>query len=108
MWGCTWPTFLDAVCKAQKAIVRVLSYKGKYDLTGSVFKSLKLMNIQTAHKYFVVITIFRILNSNCGIKELFRLQDHHLNTRRNQLNLLCPLYRTTLFNNSILCNGPNI
>ena len=108
MWGCTWPSFLDGVIKAQKAVLRVISYKGKYESTESVFTVLGLMNIQSVHRYFVIINIFRLLSSNCSNTELFKLQDHNLNTRRNQVNLICPVYRTILFNNSILCIGPKM
>ena len=39
---------------------------------------------------------------------LSKRQDHTLNTRRNQTNLINPSFRTNFFRNSLFCVGPDI
>ena len=41
MWGCTWPSFVKEVV-AQKRVVRIMCFKGKYDHTADLFTDLHL------------------------------------------------------------------
>ena len=105
IWGCTWRSFLDNVFRAQKRILRVITFKKRFDSTDVIFSDLKLLKVNYIHKYFLLLEIFRSLGKNDGI---FNFQEHTHSTRRNYLNLICPQFRTQLFNNSILCFGPKV
>ncbi len=97
IWGCTWPTYLSVINKSQRSIIRVITYKKKYESISSTFNDLKLLDTKSIHKYFTILFVFKMLNSNNNLS--FIIQDHNVNTRRNKVNLICPTYRTTLFNN---------
>ena len=106
-WGCTWPSYLQKVLIAQKKILRCLLYLGKYDSVESEFSNLGLLKFCNIHKYFVVLFLHK--NLFLYNNTTFRFIDHHNhNTRRNNVNLVCPEFRTTLVKNSIIYSGPKL
>ena len=105
IWGCTWPSFLNVLIRNQKSILRMIFYKRKYESTEMIFSNQKLMKLSNIHKYFLLLDIFKSLKNNSNI---FSIQEHTRVTRGNQINMVCPPFRTTLFKNSIMCLGPEI
>ena len=105
IWGCTWPSFLDKLLKAQKRILRIISFKKKFESTEGIFSNLKLLKLNYIHKYFLLLDIFKSVNNNDGI---FNIQEHPHATRRNHVNLSSRPFRTTLFRNSIFYLGPEV
>lgn len=100
--------FLINVIKVKKAVLRIITYNWKFEYTASIYINLKLMNIQWIQKYFVMVSTFRFQNSNYNRADLLKIQDHYQHSRTNHLNLVCPVYRTTLYTNSIFCVGLNM
>ena len=39
---------------------------------------------------------------------MFRLIENVTHTRSNNINLICPIFRTTLFKNSVISFGPKL
>lgn len=106
VWGCTWPSYLVNVSIAQKRILRTIYFKGKYETTEPIYAELNLLNFYSIHKYFLLLTIFKSINVQINNSPIFCRTAHGLNTRGQSVNLVCPPARVTLFQNSILYNGP--
>ena len=100
IWDSTWLSFLERILKAQKVILRVMSYKRKFDSSEKVF-----FIVTYVHQYFMLLCLFNSLKNNCNI---FMIQEHCRNTERNQINLICPQFQTTFFRNSICILGPQV
>ena len=105
IWGCTWPSFLHTIFVAQKKILRCILYKKRYDSVLGDFTRMNLLQFPFVLKYFVTIFVHKNLHVH---NDIFKYVEHSYNTRRNNLNLINPEYRTTLVKNSILCNGPTV
>lgn len=105
IWGCTWPSFLNKLKVALNKIIRCMFFLGKYDSTSVVYSSHSLLNLNSIHKCFLLIFIFKSLK-NCNESSAFRFIESNHRTRANKTNLICPQFRTTLFKNSIFCVGP--
>lgn len=66
-----------------------------------------MFKVSSIHKYFLLLLIFKNITNNQGT-QMFRLTDSVHNIRNNNLNLICPQYRTTLFRNSLFYFGPQL
>lgn len=110
VWGCTWSSFIKDVSIAQKRLVRIMCYKGKYDHTTELYRELSILDFRSVHKYFLLLAVFKSLyeqdhNSNEG---MFGRAARAHDTRGSLTNLVCPPARTTLYLNSVLCAGPRM
>ena len=65
-----------------------------------------LFKFHSQHKYFLLLTMFKHLNIQRD--NIFMYKDYAYNTQGNVANLVRPQAPTTLFQNSILCAGPNL
>lgn len=110
VWGCTWPSFLKEVIVAQKRIIRIMCHKGKYDHTEELIKKLHLLYFPSVQKYFLLLAIFKSLHRNNENSEgsVFSRTAHDHGTRSSPTSLVCPVVRTTLCLNSVLCAGPRL
>lgn len=106
IWGCTWPSYLQSVYVAQKKILRCILFKGKYDSVDGEFETLNMLKFKYLHKYFLVVFLYKnlFIHSNKHFSFL-NLPQH---TRRSNIDLVCPEFRTTLVKNSIVCFGPQL
>ena len=85
VWGSTWPSFLDRVSKAQKAILRVMTFKRKFYSSEEASLSFNLLNVPHIHQYFILIFLFHSIKNNTNI---LMIQEHSRNTRRTQIILM--------------------
>ena len=107
IWSCTWPSFLNKLGIAQNKIIRSRLFKNKYDSTYHMYPSLNILNFISFRTYFIILFIYRNINLYSE-STIFKFMVTTHNTRRNNINLLCPQFRTTSFNNSVLCDGPKL
>ena len=107
IWACTWQSFIKKVTIAQNKIFRCMFYMNRYQSTRNIFNTVNFLTFANIHKYFLYLSIFKYLTQYSGAQP-FRLVHTPYNTRGNDVNLICPQFRTTLFKHSILCAGPLI
>ena len=107
VWACTWPSFLKKITVAQNNILRCLFYMNKFDSTQPIFSTQKFLTFENIHKYFLLLFIYKYIKQDHD-SQLFRLVNTSHNTRSNTVNLICPQFSTSLFNNSVLCFGPSL
>ena len=106
VWGCTWPSTVKEVFIAQKKIVRTITFKAKQDHTDLLFKDLGLLKFEFLKKYFLLLQIYNDINNNDDSNKLFTVLHHSHGTRGNNINLICPQARTTIYKCSMHCVGP--
>lgn len=104
IWGCTWTSFLKKLIIVQNKIFRCIFFMKKFDSTTEIYKTYNILNFQSIQKYFLMLLIFRSFKVN----KVFKVIDNVSHTRRNNLNLVCPVFRTVLFNNSVISYGPKL
>lgn len=63
------------------------------------------MKFHVIHKYFTLLLIYITRAHNNSI---FKLIENVRNTRSNLIDLMCPVFRTTLYKNSIVSYGNNL
>ena len=105
VWGCTWPSFLNKLVVTQKKIFRCIFSLKKIDSTSDIFITYNLLNVHSIHKYFLLLLLFRTHNLE---SEIFTFSESLRPRRGNSLNLRCPRFNTTLYKNSIVCQGPTV
>ena len=106
IWASTWPSFHKKIIVGQNKIVRCISFSGKFDSVTNLMSSMKLLKFDIIHKYFSLLLIYKILNNKHN--DIFVITSTTQHTRSNNLDLLQPVFRTTLYKNSILCLGPKL
>lgn len=106
IWGCTWPSVAKEIIVMQKKILRTITYKGKHDSTQLLFNELKLLKFDYLLQYFCLLAVYNDLNESKSNRQLFKHVNHSQGTRGNNVNLMCPQHRTTLYKFSIHCFGP--
>ena len=80
---------------------------GKFESTSRAYSLLNLLNFKNLMKYFVLISMFRYVKK-FPENQVFKLIQNTHNTRGNNVNFQCPQFRTKLFDNSVLCAGPQL
>ena len=80
---------------------------GKFESVSHIYPQLNILNFRFIKKYSVLLLIYKNVNIFPG-KKVFKLIDNAHNTRSNNINLVCPQFRTTLYNKSVLCDGPKL
>lgn len=108
-FGSTWPSFLQKAQISQIKIVRRIFWGvgGKFDCVNEHLSSLKMLNFEPIHEYFSLSLIYKMQTSYSGTY-IIRLVDNSHQTRSSNLDLMCPPFRTAVYNNSILCAGPKL
>ena len=101
IWACMWPSFLNKVTVTQKKILRCMFFKRKFDTTEPIFTDHKILKFSYIHKYFLFLFMFKIIRNFTGTR-FFRLVNRSHNTRSNNVDIVSPKFRTTLFKHSIL------
>ena len=59
VWGNTYQTYLDPLCKIQKRAIRVVALAKRYSHTDPIFKSLRLLKLKEIHAYSVQLFMFK-------------------------------------------------
>ena len=110
VWGCTWSSFVKEVVVAQKRVVRIMCFKGKYDHTADLFTDLHLLDFLSIHKYFLLLAIFKSIHIQVPSNSVsvFSSMAHAHSTRGSVASLVCPLACTMLCLNSLLCAGSKL
>lgn len=104
IWACTWPSFLHRITVVQNKIFRCIYFLKKFDSTTEIFNQAKILRFPFIHKFFTLLLIFKNIQRN----EIFKLVETVPHTRSNNVNLVCPVFRTTLFQNSVVNYGPKL
>lgn len=107
IWGSTWPSFLSELLIAQNKIVRCIMFMRNFESVNHIYPQLNILNFRLIKKYFVLLLIYKNVKVFPG-NNIFTLVDNAHNTRNNNINLVCPQFRTTLYNKSVLCDGPQV
>ena len=106
IWGCTWPSVTKEIIVIQKKIIRTITFKRNRDSTQLLFTELKLLKFDYLFQYFCLLAVYNDLNEVRDNRKLFKHVHHNQGTRRNNINLMCPQHRTTLYKFSLHCFGP--
>lgn len=104
LWGSTWPSFLNKLTILQNKFFRCVFHKKKFDSTAEIYQSKNILKLSSIHKYFTLLLIFKTIGPN----SVFKLRDISCNTRANNVNLSLPVFRTKLFQNSVVSFGPEL
>ena len=106
IWASTWPSFLNKLAVAQRKVIRCIFFLGKFESVGDYFTTKKLLKLESIHKYFSLLLIYKMLNFRTN--DIFGFVDNFVHTISSNVDLISPQFRTALFKNSILCSGPEI
>ena len=79
----------------------------KFESTRNIPITHNFLSFTNIHKYFLLLSIYKYLAQYCGAQP-FRLVHTSYNTRGNNVNLIYPHFRTSLFKHCILYSGPQI
>ena len=80
---------------------------GKFESASHIYPQLNVLNFRFIKKYFVLLLIYKNVNVFPGNK-VFTFIDNAHHTRSSNINLVCPQFRTALYNKSVLCDGPRL
>lgn len=105
VWACTWQSFIKKISIAQNKVFRCMFYMNRFQSTRNIINTQNFLNFTNIHRYFLMLNVYKNLTQYCG-DQLFRVVCTSYNIRGNNLNLICPQFRTSLFKHSILCSGP--
>ena len=59
VWGNTYQTYLDPLCKIQKRAIRVVAFEKRFSHTDPIFKSLGLLKLKEIHAYSLQLFMFK-------------------------------------------------
>ena len=104
IWTCTWPSFLHSLIIAQNKNFRCIYSLKKFDSVTEVINLAKTLKFPYIHNFFTLLLILK----NLGQNRIFRLIENVSHTRSNNVNLVCPVFRTKLFKNSVFNFGPKL
>lgn len=107
VWASTWPSFINKLKIAQNKILRCIFFIGKFDSTCNIISDYKLLNVFSIHKYFLLLYVFKHITCTQG-NLIFEFSQSTHCTRNNNVSLICPQYRTTLFKYSMFYYGPQL
>ena len=107
IWTCTWQSFIKKITIAQKKFFICIFYLNKFNSTRNLMNTQNFLTYANIHKYFLLLSIYKYLTQYCGTQP-FSLVRTSYNIRGNNVNLISPQYRTTLFKHSVLYSGPQM
>lgn len=105
IWASTWPSFLVKLTVAQNKIIRCLFLLKKFESVTDIMSSMNILRFNSIHKYFSLLLIYKMFHS--GV-EIFKVINFSRDTRSNNVDFVCPQFRTVLFKNSVLCTAPKL
>ena len=76
----------------------------KFESTNQVFIDKNILKFPYIHKYFTLLMIFKSQGKN----SIFNIINNNINTRNNNINLVCPTFRTVSYSNSVISLGPKM
>lgn len=79
----------------------------KFESTRNIYNEQNFLKFSNIHKHFLLLSIYKYFTQYSGAQP-FKLVQTSYNIRGNNVNLMCPQFRTTLFKYSVLCSGPQI
>ncbi len=77
----------------------------KNESVTDIMSSMNTLRFNSIHKYFSILLIYKMFHS--GV-EILRVLSHSRDTRSNNVDFVCPQFRTVLFKNSVLCTAPKL
>ena len=104
LWGGACNTFLNKIFVAQKKLLRVMSYKHRYDHTHTIFKNLRLLKFPDILQLQTYLFVHKSIYSfpvKCG----FTATPRSAMTLRRTHDLLLPRCRTSHAKHSVLSRG---
>ena len=104
IWASTWPSFTKKLSIAQNKIFRCIFFMQKFESTNQVFIDKNILKFPYIHKYFTLLMIFKSQGKN----SIFNIINNNINTRNNNINLVCPTFRTVSYSNSVISLGPKM
>ena len=104
IWASTWPSFTKKLTIAQNKIFRCIFFMQKFESTNQMFIDKNILKFSYIHKYFTLLLILKCYGRN----SIFNLLSGNINTRNNNINLVCPTFRTILYRNSVVNSGPRM
>lgn len=107
VWGSTWPSFLNKVISTQKKVFRCILYLNKFESVTPIFSVMNFLNFESIHNLFSLLLIYKMVRNYKG-NDIFKYISNPCRTRSNNVDLVCPSFRTTLFKNSVLCLAPKL
>lgn len=107
IWACTWQSFVKKIRIAQNKIFRCMFYLNKFESTRNLIHTQHFLTFTNIRKYFVLLSIYKYLTQYCGAHP-FSLVSTSYNIRGNNVDLISPQYRTTLFKHSVLYTDPQM
>lgn len=107
VWACTWQSFIKKITIAQNKIFRCIFHMNKFESTRNIYNEQNFLKFSNIHKHFLLLSIYKYFTQYSGAQP-FKLVQTSYNIRGNNVNLMCPQFRTTLFKYSVLCSGPQI
>ena len=84
--------------------MRCMFFLKRFDSVARIYSERNILKVTFIHIYFALLLIYKNYVKN----EIFKLIEHVSNTRRNNINLICPVFRTTLYKNSVMCSAPKL
>ena len=109
IWGGTYQIHLDPIIKAQKRIVRTISFATRDAHTAPLFNELRLLNFNNIYKLFTTILAFKCIKINYVTDLCTPITAiHQRNTRQSLHNLRIPLSRRVLLYKSVLYMLPSL
>ena len=100
--GGAYKTFIDSLFVTQKKLLRIMSFKNRYDHTNPIFIDLKMLKLPDIIHLHTLLFVHKSVYS-LPIDIGFTPMPH--NATRRQQNLRIPLCRTTHAQQSVLTRG---
>ena len=107
VWACTWHSFLKKLTVAQNKVFRCMFFMTRFESTQGVLSMYRFLSFTNIQKYFVLLSIYKSVTQYQGTQP-FRIVTTSHSTRGNNVNVICPQFRTAAFQNSLLCSGPQL
>lgn len=102
VWGGAFKTLIDQLFVAQKKVIRVMSYKSKYEHTNPLFCDYKLLKLPDLILLQTCLFVFKALH--VYPTNIFQPLSHNINTRRPH-DLRVPYCRTVQAQRSVSVRG---
>ena len=107
VWACTWHSFLKKLTVAQNKVFWCMFFMTRFESTQGVLSMYRFLSFTNIQKYFVLLSIYKSVTQYQGTQP-FRIVTTSHSTRGNNVNVICPQFRTAAFQNSLLCSGPQL
>ena len=103
IWGGAYKTYLDSLFITQKKLMRIMSFKNRYDHTNDIYRDLRVLKLPDILYLQTMIFVHKSIHS-IPVEPGFTLMPTN-NTTRRPHNLRVPLCRTSHAQHSIISRG---